>query len=154
MLLGKRHQRALRHNRESCCALQPECLTEGEKGQLAALVKKAGHNWEELIVLDPRDDAIWCMAAAHAYHKVAFNRFCDAIPRTIDDLLLRDFMRRARNTLMTGLQVLEADTEELRQWFIEESSIAQRRSELVARIKRQKAGLEMLNDVLTRAHAK
>mmetsp|Transcript_71423 Transcript_71423/g.225682 ORF Transcript_71423/g.225682 Transcript_71423/m.225682 type:complete len:986 (+) Transcript_71423:82-3039(+) len=130
------------------CNLRLERLSSDEQSTLIQLVKKAGHNWEDLICPDDRDHAIWCMAAAHAYFKVAFKRFCDVLPRTIDDLMLRTFVQRFREKLLTGLQVLEAGPEQLEKWFVEDEAAAQRRRELEGNIDRQKQGLRLIEQAM------
>ena len=85
------------------CTIDVGSLDADEKSELQRLLSKARKNLNELIALDPRDEAIWCMSAAYSYHKVVFKRFCDALPRAVDDLLLRQFVTSCRDALTSKL---------------------------------------------------
>eukprot|EP00445_Apocalathium_hangoei_P079860 CAMPEP_0204174424 /NCGR_PEP_ID=MMETSP0361-20130328/45863_1 /ASSEMBLY_ACC=CAM_ASM_000343 /TAXON_ID=268821 /ORGANISM="Scrippsiella Hangoei, Strain SHTV-5" /LENGTH=900 /DNA_ID=CAMNT_0051132895 /DNA_START=33 /DNA_END=2735 /DNA_ORIENTATION=+ len=125
--------------------IQMQKLSTEEKTSLRALLAKAGQQVEDLYAPDPRDDAIWCMAVAHAYHKVSFKRFCDMLPRTVDDALLPAFVTRSTQILVGGLQVMEAGNHELQKWFIEDDNSRRLRQDLEAKLARQTTGLEMLS---------
>lgn len=80
------------------CTIALNALNTEEQGQLNRLLLKAGTQLDKLITWDARDEASWCMAAALAYHKVVFIRFCDTFLCIVDDVLLRGFVRCCRDT--------------------------------------------------------
>mmetsp|Transcript_88217 Transcript_88217/g.274196 ORF Transcript_88217/g.274196 Transcript_88217/m.274196 type:complete len:664 (+) Transcript_88217:81-2072(+) len=133
------------------CNLRLDRLTSDEQNTLKSLVQKAGHDFKDLICPDDRDHAIWCMAAAHSYFKIAFKRFCDVLPRTVDDLLLRTFVQRFRESQLAGLRVLEADAEELQMLFAEDGTALRRRRELEGNVDRQKQGIQLIDKAMDRA---
>merc|ERR1712232_311211 len=87
-------------------------------------------------------------AAAYAYHKVVFKRFCDTLPRAVDDLLLRGFLRNSKDTLISKLGIMSANDSELTEWFEEDSVRSMRRSDLQAKVERQRKGIQHLDAAL------
>ncbi|CAE8637340.1 unnamed protein product [Polarella glacialis] len=138
-------------------SLDLERLDTAENQELMALVRKAGYQQDvyKLIAPDHRDDAIWCMAGAFAYHKVAFKRFCDNVPRSLDQLLLREFVARCRNSLFDGLGVIStgkpseasSSPKPPEYWLAEAPSIKRKREELDATVARRRKGIEQLSSV-------
>lgn len=131
--------------------LQEDSLSKEERADLAKLLRKAGlATGSRVVCAGEHDDAVLCAATAHAYYKIAFKRFTDNIPRTIDELLLRQFCADCRKVLTTGLGVMHSDDEELVQWFEEDAATSQKRRELDARLQRQREGLELLDRALAK----
>ncbi|KAG9102798.1 hypothetical protein FRC06_001100 [Ceratobasidium sp. 370] len=62
-------------------------------------------NLAKLLNSDPDEDVIDIMAEVRAYYQVAYKRFVDVIPMTVDETLVRGFSRGLEKRLFEGLGV-------------------------------------------------
>ncbi|KAG8699689.1 hypothetical protein FRC08_005158 [Ceratobasidium sp. 394] len=59
----------------------------------------------KLLNSDPGEEVIDIMAEVRAYYQVAYKRFVDIIPMTVDETLVRGFSRGLEKRLFEGLGV-------------------------------------------------
>ncbi|KAG8736179.1 hypothetical protein FRC10_009636 [Ceratobasidium sp. 414] len=79
-------------------------------GEVLAHLTKMGlsvepQNLAKLLNSDPGEDVIDVMAEVRAYYQVAYKRFVDVIPMTVDETLVRGFSRGLEKRLFEGLGV-------------------------------------------------
>jgi len=130
-----------------------EKLNEEQKQTLDQLLKIAGYGSEQLMVKHKHtsDEAMNSMAIAYAYFKVSFKRYCDNLPRTIDDRLLRAFKEQSREVLMAEFGLDSPADADLSAMFAEDPAMIRKRRDLEAKVSRQRQGLELLDGALKAA---
>ncbi|KAG9123954.1 hypothetical protein FRC07_013378 [Ceratobasidium sp. 392] len=79
-------------------------------------------NLAKLLGSDPNEDVIDIMAEVRAYYQVAYKRFVDIIPMTIDETLVRGFSRGLEKRLFEGLGVSGDDAKEHCAAFLAQST--------------------------------
>jgi len=142
------HYKALRRNdtQNFFCLLKPkdENGLKGETGELLdatmAGIRKLGFpevqlgELSRLLPPDPMEAAIGIMADVRAYFQVAYKRFVDIVPMTIDYTLVSGVTEGLENALYTGLGASGSESYERCQRLLEEpEDISRRREELVKR---------------------
>mmetsp|Transcript_120884 Transcript_120884/g.386999 ORF Transcript_120884/g.386999 Transcript_120884/m.386999 type:complete len:899 (-) Transcript_120884:51-2747(-) len=128
------------------CSLNLDMLDATERSRFSELAAKAGltkdpSTW---VAIGDHEDAVWTAAAAHAYYKLSLQRFCDAFPRAVDDLLLRGTVRQCREIIFKDLHVDQWTDEELRNMFEADPDVERRRREAQAKVKRLEEGFSIL----------
>ncbi|CAE7747192.1 MX2 [Symbiodinium necroappetens] len=105
--------------------LEPEKQT-----QLRQLLRESGLQWcADVSEPSQDDDAIWSLCMAHAYHKVAFKRFCDQLPREVDHMLLRPVVRKIKDSIWNSLQdAIQAGN--VHHFFLEDQRTLEKRKQL------------------------
>eukprot|EP00439_Symbiodinium_sp_Y106_P025374 s4397_g3.t1 len=121
--------------------LEPEKQT-----QLRQLLRESGLQLcADVAEPSPDDDAIWCLCMAHAYHKVAFKRFCDQLPREVDHVLLRPVVRKIKENIWYSLQdVMQAGN--VHHFFLEDQRTLQKRKQLEDKVTRLSSGLRLIEE--------
>ncbi|CAE6423274.1 unnamed protein product [Rhizoctonia solani] len=101
-------------------------------------------NRGDLVKLLPADfsqrAALEIMAGARAYYQVAYKRFSDTVPLTIDHHYVRAFERTIQATLVAGLKISASDAHDrCAKWMAEPEPVAQKRAKLIDRKERLEA---------------
>ncbi|KAI0319264.1 P-loop containing nucleoside triphosphate hydrolase protein [Amylostereum chailletii] len=103
-----------------------------------------------LLPTDQVDSALWIMAGVRAYFQVAYKRFVDNIPMTLDQELVRGVHVGLQAAILSGLGVDAVDNvERCRKLLREPAYIATKRDELILRRDRlTRARDEMLDEFI------
>jgi len=104
----------------------------------------------EVIALDPYDQALHYMASARGYFQVAFKRFADMVPMTIDQELLRglDWDRGLHSALTKGLGITGDGSSERAKEFLQETpDVKSRREGLLRRRERLQSAKRELQTI-------
>ncbi|OLQ08954.1 hypothetical protein AK812_SmicGene7507 [Symbiodinium microadriaticum] len=119
--------------------LEPEKQT-----QLRQLLRESGLQLcADVTEPSQDDDAIWSLCMAHAYHKVAFKRFCDQLPREVDHTLLRPVVRKIKENIWNSLQdAIQAGN--VHHFFLEDQRTLEKRKQLEDKVTRLSRGLRLL----------
>jgi len=121
----------------------PNSLTKVALNEAMSALAKLGFRSVEpsslaaLLPPDPMEPAIGIMADVRAYFQVAYKRFVDNVPMSIDRTLLRGVTAGLGTTLLDGLAINgPAAFERCRRLLSEPEDIVERRSELEKRRQR------------------
>ncbi|CUA68597.1 hypothetical protein RSOLAG22IIIB_07971 [Rhizoctonia solani] len=101
-------------------------------------------NRGDLVKLLPADSsqraALEIMAGARAYYQVAYKRFSDTVPLTIDHRYVRAFEQTIQATLVAGLKISASDAHDrCAKWMAEPEPVVQKRAKLIDRKERLEA---------------